>query len=169
MNIFSVWQRSAKVGILLATIFLVSCEKPRRFPIEPYLEYRSHEVVPATANRPFPALEINMYFRDGDGDIGLEPGDTLAPFCTTCDYFNNLFITVYSKVNGDYVFPFDEPSRIRNLTPVGQNKTLEGTIQYRINLNNVSSDTVRVEVQLVDRALNKSNIETLEDIYVGGS
>ncbi len=158
----------AKVGILSVALLFWSCEPPRRFPVEPYLEYRSHTLLPPSLDRPFPALELNLYFRDGDGDIGLEPEDTLGPFCPSCDYFNNLFITVSSKINGVYEFPFDEPSRIKNLTPIGQNKTLEGAIQYRVNLNNRSSDTLRISVQLIDRALNKSNIETLEDVYVGG-
>ena len=156
----------AKVGIAL---LLTGCQRPVRYPPEPYLEYRGYEILAATDDRPFPALQVEVYFRDGDGDIGLEPGDTMPPhFCDTCKYFHNLFTTVFNKIDGDYVLPFEEPSRIRDITPIGQNKTLEGTFFYRVNLNNRSADTLRVDMQLVDRALNKSNIETTPDIYVGG-
>jgi hypothetical protein len=155
----------ANVGI---AILLSGCQRPVRFPPEPYLEYRGYELLEATDSRPFPALEIEVYFRDGDGDVGLEPGDTLPPFCPSCDYFYNLFTSVFNKIDGDYVLPFEEPARIRNLTPIGQNKTLEGTFLYRVNLNNRSSDTLRIDMQLVDRARNRSNLETTPDIYVGG-
>ncbi|MCH8554130.1 MAG: hypothetical protein LAT76_03170 [Schleiferiaceae bacterium] len=156
----------AKVGII-SLVALAACNTPVRFPPEPYIEFVEYRILPPTDTRPFPALEVEMYFRDGDGDIGLEPGDTLPPFCDTCDYFNNLFVEVFSKIDGEFSVSFEENSRIRDITPVGQNKTLEGTLQYRVNLNNRSSDTLLVEMRLVDRALNESNLETTPEIYVG--
>jgi hypothetical protein len=153
--------------VIISLVGLVSCQNPVRYPPEPYVEFVSYQILPATDTRPFPALEVEMYFRDGDGDIGLDPGDTLAPFCDTCDYFNNLFVSVLSKEDGEFSDSFEENSRIKNITPIGQNKTLEGTLQYRVNLNNRSSDTLMVEMTLIDRALNESNTEASPEIYVG--
>ena len=52
--------------------------------------------------------------------------------------------------------------RIKNLTPIGQNKALKGTINIHLAptfYNPISNhnDTIMYAITLIDRALNKSN------------
>jgi hypothetical protein len=60
-------------------------------------------------------------------------------------------------------------SRIPNITPEGQNKTLEGEIDIALYINNPLSsfDTIKFQAYIFDRALHQSNtIETPEIVVV---
>jgi hypothetical protein len=114
-------------------------------------------------------LEVN--YTDGDGDIGLEPADTVAPFNYGSKFFYNLYINVYQVNDGKaslIPIPASNPpdsvrfnDRITNLTPTGKNKSIYGVI--RINLNatpypGIQPDSMFYTVQIADRSLNRSNI-----------
>lgn len=115
------------------------------------------------------AVNIEIDYTDGDGDIGLELGDTNPPFQFKGPYFYNLLITVYEVENGiskPLLIPSSTDTinfndRITILTPSGKNKAIYGTI--KLNLNAVpyfglTPDSMFYKIQIIDRKLHKSNV-----------
>ncbi len=116
--------------------------------------------------------QLNLSFYDCDGDVGLTDADTLAPYNIESDYYFNLKLTYLEKQNGVWI-RFDSLTppfhyRIPLLNENGSGPTLEGTISvklepiYYVPVGNF--DTIKFEAQLIDRALNKSNIVQTNEI-----
>ncbi len=157
----------AKIGIIALAAF--GCEKAERFSDIPYVELRSYEIVAANVDPEVPGqhVKVDLYFTDGDGNIGLEPTDTVGPpHCNTCAHYDNLFVSVNGKIDGQFEKDYDYNARIKNLTPNAQNKTLEGNITYKIDIANRTSDTIMLDFYIEDRALNKSNKEHTPELYI---
>ncbi|MFN3918099.1 MAG: hypothetical protein ACK4K0_10190 [Flavobacteriales bacterium] len=157
-------------GIFIA-MMLNSCLKKEEFPPEPELTFISFTKMSADS------AVFTFSFVDGDGDIGLEIGDTLPPYNASGDYHYNLVLQYYERKNGEWVKGTEDPSgdnspnfksiisgyRIKNITPTGQNKLLKGQIDVFIEpfyFNPFSNwnDTIQWRAFMYDRALNKSNI-----------
>lgn len=121
---------------------------------------------------------LSMHYRDGDGDLGLGDGDTMSPFGFKDAYFNNLFIWIYFKKNGVWYKPINPLSptldtmnfheRLQNITPTGRNKWIEGDLDLRVPAEpySLKPDTIRFELQLVDRSLKKSDRLRSEEIFL---
>ncbi|TVQ77433.1 MAG: hypothetical protein EA358_06525 [Flavobacteriales bacterium] len=142
---------------IFGLIFVLSgCEKENDFSVIPFLKYVGHEFTLKDGQR---FIKVELYFNDRDGDIGLDQGDTLPPFDINSEYFNNLWVKGFSVFNGeirDTFLGFD--GRIPNLTPQGQNKSLEGNIFYELSISAVPPGAVlKYEFILIDRALNRSD------------
>lgn len=152
-------------------ILFTSCLKDTDFPDEPVIEYKSVEQLNDE-------LVLNFDFTDGDGNFGLEQGDSLAPF-DVAPFNYNLILTYFEKQEGVWqrfgndfpVFsPFYSDALFSQIVPwvkpTGQNQTQEGTISYSIvspyyNFES-SYDTCRFEFYIFDRDLNKSNVEVTD-------
>ena len=140
--------------IVLLTLFF-ACKKRESFSDIPYLEFRHYELkdsVDALGNIT-KLCELHIYFTDGDGDIGLFEQDSIPPF----DY--NLFVNYYEMNNGNLQIQNLTPPyhiRIPNLTPTGQNKSLKVDVKYDVDVTYRNSDSIKFELKLFDRALNKS-------------
>lgn len=158
------------ITFVFAVLFLVwGCGKESDLPPEPEIEFVSFEIREVDeTNHGF----LTISFRDGDGDIGLDPLDTFPPHDPGNKYYNNLFLDLYYKINGEWV-PWEpaEPgldyhTRIADITPEGRNKALEGEIEYNLGYFEViEGDTMMFEIYLVDRELNYSNIVQSDEIY----
>lgn len=117
-------------------------------------------------------VHITFTYTDGDGDIGLDPTDTMEPFQYGNTYWQNVPIKIYHKVSGSYVEllnpstnkPFSLPSeRVPRISPEGKNKTIQGKITVHMPANPLNTQPIEVkyELNLIDRSLNISNtIET---------
>lgn len=152
--------------ILVLTLFIGGCRKFKTFDPIPVIEYKSHHF---RRSEPLGLhmLHLEMTFRDGDGDIGLDEGDTLPPFNISSPYYHNLWIELFTIKNGLIIDTFNFNARIPNITPPGQVKSLEGEIQYEIPIDGLAEgDTIRVGIRLVDRALNVSARSFSPDIVV---
>lgn len=118
-------------------------------------------------------VNITLHYQDGDGDIGLNTGDTMSPYNYTSKYFYNLIVSVYRVDNGIVskvttpVLPPNPPDtihyndRITDLTPTGKSKAISGDIRLFIKslpYPGVTPDSMFYTFQLIDRALNQSNI-----------
>lgn len=114
-------------------------------------------------------LRLFIKYTDGDGDIGLEPDDTAAPFNYGSPFFYNLFIKVYAVENGvgsRIPIPLSTDTvnfndRITNLTPTGKNKAIFG--EFTINLKaepypGIRPDSMYYTIQIADRKLHLSNV-----------
>lgn len=150
----------------LGLIFIIffSCQKPQTYSEIPKLEYKSFELkdtIDLLDNKVKIGI-LSVSFTDGDGDIGLNPSDTIYPFDTSSIYYYNLYIDVYKMQNDTFALQnLQVPLRyrIQDITPQGQNKTLKGVISVDINYNYYeNNDTFKYNIYIYDRALHKSNI-----------
>lgn len=149
---------------LLMSALLWSCLDPAEYPPEPKIVFES---LTPKAND---AADLTISFTDGDGDMGLDQGDTLDPFCAECDYYYNLFLEYYELRDGEWTHVPLDPDlgqipfyyRVPRVTPSGQNKALNGEIKIDMPVYSLISnyDTARFEITLVDRSFNESNTVT---------
>ncbi|MGV3638245.1 MAG: hypothetical protein ACO1NQ_11450 [Flavobacteriales bacterium] len=150
----------------LVSVLLSGCLKTEEFPATPAIQFKSFEFFGDSAS-------LTISFTDGDGDVGLDATDIAPPYDTSSVFYYNLFLEQSERINGVWnVVEFDEPVyyRIPRITPTGQNKALEGEIAVAIDpfpfFITGNADTVRFSVELVDRALNRSNKVFTSDIIV---
>lgn len=140
------------------TIALTACLKKETASPVPLIEFKDFQANKDTAN-----LFIN--FTDGDGDIGLTQNDTVAPNNYNC------FITYFEKQKGIWVkkqLPFDFNYRIPVINTSSKKKTIKGEIKIAIKPYYYDPfskyDTIKYEIYIVDKALNKSNVITTREI-----
>jgi hypothetical protein len=159
---------AAKVGgaLLFAGVLATGCLKTEEFPSTPAIKFKSFEFFGDSAS-------LVVTFTDGDGDVGLDASDNAPPYDTASTYYYNFFLRYSEKRNNVwYNVQFADSIfyRIPRITPTGQNKTLEGEIAVAIDpfplFITGNSDTVRYSVEMVDRALNRSNKVFTKDIIV---
>ncbi|MEO5584595.1 MAG: hypothetical protein ABIQ75_03985 [Flavobacteriales bacterium] len=152
-------------AMLLMGVLLSACLKTEAFPKEPHIEFKSYTQSPDSA-------KLTISFTDGDGDIGLNQGDTLPPYNPGSLWYHNFFVDYYKRQNGQWVlqqFTLPLYYRIPVITPTGQNKALQGDIAVQISplvLPQVPGDTVRFSVRIADRALHESNTVFTDAIVV---
>ncbi len=149
--------------VLLITGSIWSCKDSSEFNDKPFLEYRGYELVPdedPTINRP--TLVHELYFTDGDGDIG-DRGSLSTDTCTRGYY--DITVKFFKKVNNQFeeIIPNDPcksfyANHIPDLTPTGSNKVLEGTIFNPFDIFSGTTDSVKFEFTLMDRSNNQSNV-----------
>jgi len=152
------------VFILLSGVFY-SCKKENVYPIEPAISMSPDQIYLSPAT-------ITISFTDGDGDVGLSDADTVPPYnldpVNFNKYYYNLLLYYFVK-NGDVweeadlIVPYYY--RIPDITPSGQNKSLKGDIEVSISLPINRPDSIRFNIELIDRALHSSNILTTPVIY----
>jgi hypothetical protein len=144
---------------LLGIGILISCQDEEEYPVIPEIEFDEFVKIWNPQLMIFDRGVMAITFKDGDGDIGLRPNDTIPPY----DY--NLFINYYELQNGDSVRVVITDSnefnaRVPVLTPPGSNKSISGTIEDTLFMYNYQStfDTIMFDACLVDRQLHKSNV-----------
>lgn len=155
MNNFS---KIALILILLLGTGFYSCKKKSKYSNVPEITFTSFEKFGADS------AHLTLYFTDGDGDIGVTQAE---------DTVFNFFTIYYQKKNG--VFQIKQPKiplnfRIPILNSSKKSKSLEGDIVITF-LNpyyfpTLTSDTIKYEFYLKDRANNESNHEFSSEIIV---
>lgn len=167
---------SSKIHLFLLILLiggLISCKKVEKFPVIPRIEYLSFTKAYNPDLEIYDRGILHFSFEDGDGDIGLNNGDTLPPFNSSSKYYYNLIIIYFEMQNGELkevpILWFNpqteqydtltQSARIPNLTPEGINKAISGEIQDTLFIYNFNSvyDTIKFEAYIFDRALNMSN------------
>lgn len=150
--------------LVVMMLAFTACLEPASYPPEPRISFSALEPSGEQA-----VLRID--FTDGDGDIGLDQGDTTGVFCPdTCRFHYNLFLEYYELQNGEWVHIELDPEagqvpfyyRVPRVEPSGQNPALNGEIKLDMPAYFLITgfDTARFEIQLVDRSLNESNVVT---------
>jgi len=159
------------IGILIAfgLVIVTSCMKQEHYPDVPEIEFLNWVSVFDTGQYAKTGA-LSILFRDGTGDIGLNPGDTFPPYNKEGPYYYNYVIDYFEKQNGLFVKidlypPFS--ARIPILTPDYPNKAIKGIIVDTLYLNpKPLFDTIRFELFIYDRGLNKSNVVTTPEIIL---
>lgn len=149
---------------------IYSCKKDNVYPIEPEIEFSEVNYIQGFQD----TVDIVISFTDGDGDIGLDQGDTLSPYNNNPSnyYYSNFYLNYFENIDGvwEEYTPIDTNAnpvgyRIPNITPQGQNKSLKGIIQVGLRMSPVLPDSFYVEIVLIDRALHISNVVESTIIY----
>ncbi len=150
------------VAITLLTLF-ASCIKEEQYPIEPVINFESFGAMKDENDKDSLGV-LTITYTDGDGDIGLQPYETVDP------YRYNYYLRFFQKYNGEIfeIKPADTNvtfnGRIPMLTPTGRNKNIKGQISMFMDLYYArplfKNDTIDIkfEVYIKDRALHTSNL-----------
>tara|TARA_B100000768_G_C11259869_1_gene368264 strand:+ start:1079 stop:1591 length:513 start_codon:yes stop_codon:yes gene_type:complete len=156
--------RGILICVLFASFGLSGCIPDPNYPIEPEIEFLSF-VVDESEN-----AVLSIHFTDGDGDLGLNQSDTLAPYCSTCEHHFNLKCEYDELRNGEWTHIPLIPAqgqvpfyyRVPRVEPSGTHPALNGTIEIAMNTWYLQSefDTLRFRMTLEDRDLNISNPDT---------
>ena len=167
---------SSKIQLFLLILLIAvigSCRKVEKFSEIPKIDYQGFTKIYNPDLDIYDRGVLHFTFEDGDGDIGLNSGDTFSPYNPSSKYHYNLIITYFEMQNGEIqevpivwfnpeTEQFDTLSlsaRIPNLTPKGVNKAISGDIYDTLFIYNFNSDfdTIKFDAFIVDRALNESN------------
>ncbi len=145
------------------------CMKKQSFPDTPQISFVGMELLVDSAKIVRTGI-LTISYQDGNGDIGLNPADTFPPYQKNGPYYYNYVINLFEKQNGVFQQVFDSipfSARIPVLAPNDPNKAIKGFITDTLPLYPPPPhDTVRFEVFIYDRALNKSNTVTTPDIIL---
>lgn len=154
---------------ITALIGLSGCMKKESFSNIPAIDYQSYFNIFDTGQYAVRGI-LTITYQDGDGDIGLYESDTVSPYQKSGPYYYNFVLTYFEKQKGtfrqvDLGIPFS--ARIPPLSPDNPNQPIKGTITDTLILNpHPVYDTIRFEVFIYDRALNKSNVVTTPEIIL---
>lgn len=164
-------------SLVLVGCICNACIKTEPVSPVPEVEFTTYELVEAidTLGNPLIIGKLEFSFIDGDADFGM---DGLWDTVTWNEMNYNVFLKPYEKIDTLY-YPIPDDSskpppyyRIMRDTPldrVGQNKTVKGFIRIEMYFFILPEyDTIRYDFYIVDRALNKSNIESTSDIGFKG-
>lgn len=137
-----------------------SCVKQESFPVIPQIGYEGFAGVFDTGAYPVQGI-LTISFQDGDGNIGLNSRDTLFPYQKDGPYYYNYVIKYFEKRDTGWAeLVLDPPlsSRIPVLNPDYPGKAIKGIIVDTLPMNpKPDYDTIRFELYIYDRTLNKSN------------
>jgi hypothetical protein len=154
-------------AFILVLVTATGCEPVDKVSDIPEIKFKSlssiYEIVDTLGGFDIKAADLLFSFADGDANFGAITGsrDTV-----------NLVLEPYKKVNHEY-FPVSVDTfgrkyaimRVEELDRVGQNKTVKGDIKVQIQYFTVPPfDTIRYDFYILDRAGNKSNVESTSDI-----
>ncbi|TAE68448.1 MAG: hypothetical protein EAZ85_14185 [Bacteroidetes bacterium] len=163
------------LSLIFATFLLVGCYTKPEFSTTPNISFVGIDKFtvtnPLTTSRE-DSIIIKIKFQDGDGDLGLDQGDTLGTFKRGQPNHFNYKISVFVK-NGAIFnpLPLPDPSftydgRFPRLEDRGRKNPLEGILTRNISFKQssfVANTILKFRIKIYDRALNVSNeIETSE-------
>lgn len=174
------WNKSLISGFILFAIFLwlTGC-KDGKDTIRFRPELALNGIYPFSSGNGYDSfVEVDLHFSDEDGDIGLTEKDSMYPFGLGDPGFYNLFVYYQHKIGGIWVYPKNPllgpndtlvlHERLTNITPTGRHKAIHGDIQLIIPARpyQYRGDSVRFEIQLIDRALQRSNVILTPSIFL---
>jgi len=152
---------------LIGLVLISSCIKQEEFSDIPEISFRPFTLLFDTAQYAVKGV-LSFDFQDGNGDIGLNPGDTFPPYNREGGFYYNLVIRYFEKRDSVYVEVVLDPpfsARIPVLNPDYPGKAIKGFISDTLAMDPAPDyDTVRFEFFIYDRVLNQSNVLTTPDI-----
>lgn len=155
---------------VFVVVALSSCLKRVDYPNRPHIEFLGFYPNPAATGPSDSLGAVKFSFTDGDGDLGLNEGDTMGEFAQGQPYNYNLFITYFEKRNNLFVkveTPLPFHVRFKRLTSEGGNGELEGDMEVGVTARpGTPYDTIRYEMYIVDRALQHSDTIVTSDIIL---
>ena len=163
------------ITLVMLLILSNGCRKYDHYPIVPHIDFDYIRIYPDSLGIDQIGV-LKLSFTDGDGDLGLTAAQN------TGVYQFNLFIKYFEKQKGvfkEIILTTPNPQtgkpdtlwfngRIPYLTPVGKSKAISGEITDTLFINNFVSpyDTIKYQIYIQDRALNKSNVVETPEIVI---
>jgi hypothetical protein len=148
---------------------LSGCVKEENYPNEPQIKFVSYTNVFEGGQYAVKGI-LEISFTDGDGDIGLNPGEDYYPYDTGGPYYYNYVITYFEKQNGVFkLIDLNPPFSIRIpvLNKEFPGKPIKGIISDTLELDpRPLFDTIKLEAFIYDRKLNKSNVISTPEIIL---
>ncbi|MEY5047511.1 MAG: hypothetical protein RLZZ175_870 [Bacteroidota bacterium] len=167
---------------IVIACFIVSCVGTPEYPITPQVTLNNvikKRVIDGDS------IIIAVDFKDGDGDLGLADDETSGlysfynPDNTTNKFYFNYWLNFYVKRNNIWqLIPFTSSlnfnGRFPKLYKEGRKGPLKGTLFYGFHIPDIAvvsgminkNDTIKFNVQIVDRALNVSNIIETNEVVL---
>ena len=153
-------------GLLIFT----ACPGPQKYSEIPEIKFKQialfDTIDDPVLQNPVKGFRLRLGITDGDGNIGLQEGESIG-LDTDSMYVNNYLSILYEIINSDTIVvdSFEGYNyRIPYIQPEGQNKVLLADIYIDISFSyskdELPYDSIMFEFFIIDRALNKSNIET---------
>ncbi|MBN1416377.1 MAG: hypothetical protein JW973_14840 [Bacteroidales bacterium] len=164
--------RNIFISLLISGIIIISCEPPEKISPIPEITFKSFvliDYIDSLGNKGKLGT-LKFDFIDGDADIGSYVSDTDTTEEGESTRYNVYLIPFEKLTNGLYDSVETDPlkyiiSHDERLDRVGQNKTIKGEIEIRIQYAIIPlQDTLRYEFFIFDRARHKSNIAVTSDI-----
>ena len=151
-------------------LYFPSCKKANEYDYTPNISFKSFTTDKDASGRDILG-HITISFTDGDGDLGLDPADTLSTYSQSGPYYYNFIITYHEKnSSGVWTTPtlaFPLSGRFITLTPQGRNKALRGDITMDVFLRPGATNlTTKYDIFIYDRALHHSNPITTPEITI---
>jgi hypothetical protein len=145
------------------------CVKEESYPVVPQITFQSYKNV--FSGGPYAVRGIlEISFTDGDGDIGLNPGEDRYPYDTAGPYYYNYVITYFEKQKGEFIqIDLNPPFSVRIpvLNKEFPGKAIKGIISDTLELDpHPLYDTILLKAFIYDRKLNKSNVITTPEIIL---
>lgn len=142
-------------------LFLNSCVKKTSYPTVPEIEFKDFYIFDGDSG----AIEIK--FTDGDGDIGVEDGDSTRNLYYTYYYLDS----ITNQYTGFYSADLNDTLRIgytlkKPKDAEYQGKAISGEINVRMMQYRHSKKIKKLKytVYLIDKAGNRSNVLTTPEI-----
>lgn len=157
------------LSVIFVTAFVAvvsSCVKEKQFPPQPVIAFDRFETFGNDS------ADCYITFQDGDGDIGIPQGDLTSADDLKMKYLYKDGTGTFVPVDSSFGTPqFDTlfySYRVPNITPDGQYKALDGEIKIKLRAAPIFGphDVVKFEITLKDRAGNKSNTVSTNEITV---
>lgn len=137
-------------------VVVYSCVKKNNYPTTPEIEYKDFYTFQGDS------AYLQIKFKDGDGDIGVEDGDSTKTLFYTYYYFD----TVVQKYHAYYSSLFNDTLRtgyiVKTPTDNYLGKPISGEIGVKIQQYRHSKKIKKTKyvIYMLDRAGNKSNVIT---------
>jgi hypothetical protein len=171
--------KNLTVLIAYLAFFAVSCVGEPNYSFTPEVGFNSIRIITTSSSDILgnfskrDSVIISIDFKDGDGDLGFSEEDYKALVKKTGDSVKTIDVGIFVSKNGRFVRSNPAEKIGGNLKgfrfkPGSKPGAIEGVIDYSTNFSYTNfnkipgltgkSDTVKFTVQIMDRALNKSNI-----------
>jgi hypothetical protein len=166
------------LGIAFA---LAGCVKDPGYSSVPTIDFVSIKKYPILLNQnKVDSIAITLFFRDGDGDLGINPTENKSDSLLLKTYYNankqhyyNYVIRAFRKKNGAFQditasSGVQESGRFPRLRTDGQKDPIDGYLYHFIDVYASfvpKNDSIRYEIQIKDRAFNISN-KVVTDVIV---
>ncbi len=177
---------NSNLFLFLGLFFLTGCFAEPNYPNTPQIEFVSLKNVESKVRANTDSVVITLFFKDGDGDLGLNSTDTFPPFSDrnsdeSVNRFRNNFFAEVQRLNENGEFEpvtfaaqnFNLDSRFPILNTLEKETALEGDLRYSLILFVTSfspikkGDVLRYKISIADRKLNESNFILTEPMTVG--
>jgi hypothetical protein len=179
--------KSKILAIFSIVLLMISCTAEPDFSFTPEISFDAIEILTTDAqdilgNRTKKdSVIITVNFQDGDGDLGFTEEDFKALLKKTGDSVRTIDVNIFYARNGRYIKSNPAEKIGGNLKGFRfKQGTKSGPIEGKIDYSTVFSyanftqipglrgkaDTVKFSVQIMDRALNKSNIVETTPIVI---